>query len=143
MGIPRVAIQAIRWSLDGERANDDDRDAVSDTASVIPHRISAKHLVKLYGISPISTSVDYQHSALPALPGTRTNPPSSSLPPDIFHIRRLPALSTTSTPDQPVPTPHPPDIFSFPSTTSTQHYQHSSHKNEYLPPGMTPPTHKA
>ena len=55
----RVAIQAIRWSLDGERANDDDRDAVSDTASVVPYRISAKHLVTLYWISPISTSVDY------------------------------------------------------------------------------------
>ena len=43
MGIPRVAIQAIRWSLDGERANDDDRDAVSDTASVVPYRISEVH----------------------------------------------------------------------------------------------------
>ena len=60
----RVAIQAIRWSLDGERANDDDRDAVFDTASVVPYRISAKHLVTLYWISPISKWVDYQHSAL-------------------------------------------------------------------------------
>ena len=48
----------------GERANDDDRDAVSDTASVVPYRISAKHLVTLYWISPISKWVDYQHSAL-------------------------------------------------------------------------------
>ena len=67
----RVAIQAIRWSLDGERANDDDRDAVFDTASVVPYQISAKHLVTLYWISPISKWVDYQHSSLTALPGTQ------------------------------------------------------------------------
>ena len=91
-GRARVAIQAIRWSLDGERANDDDRDAVFDTASVVPYRISAKHLVTLYWISPISKWVDYQHSALPAL--TRTTPP--------FLL-----------------------TFLKPSTTSTQHYQHS------------------
>ena len=61
----------------------------------------------------------YQHS----LSTHRSSLPISIT--SLFEHGRLPALSTPSTPDQPVPTPLPPDIFSNPSTTSTQHYQHS------------------